>query len=176
MAIPYLLRHRPIDSRGFVTPWIVDNDHGGPVDFRILNPQRVVDAVNRRLCAMCGGPMGRYVYFIGGPLSHQNKVFNDPAMHESCARYSLVACPHLSRPGSRYSSRDAGDTLSDVSVLKDRPNRFGLMKATNQTIEVHKVAGTQVMHVTPDRWVSVVWFDASCPMAEQVNQQPMARE
>jgi hypothetical protein len=64
-------------------------------DFKTTDPRKIQRCVTERRCGICGKTMDREVVFVGGPLSMVSRIFNDPAMHEECARYAYEVCPFL---------------------------------------------------------------------------------
>lgn len=100
--LPSRLRTRPRDRRGYVIPWVQFVADDGTPNFAVLEEGKTRDALRRRLCGLCGQPMGRHVYFVGGPLTVANRYFYDPPMHKECAIYALETCPHLARSKGRY--------------------------------------------------------------------------
>jgi hypothetical protein len=104
----------------------------GEPDFRVLEHERVLRAIKRRLCGMCGQKItGNVLCFIGADGNLLERRATDPAMHEACARYALAACPFLSGRAVRRSGKPLdgpGKTAYRSPALYDRerPPRAGL--------------------------------------------------
>jgi len=137
---PARLSSRPRDPRGYAIPWTQFIRADGTPDFRVLDHERVQRALRVRLCSMCGGSMGRHIYFIGGPLCVSNGYFYDPPMHRECALYALQICPHLARSKGRYIepatvARSIGPEAKLIigDMAPDKAEWFGLMHATDYT-------------------------------------------
>lgn len=64
-------------------------------DFRFAITERVEECARRKLCGVCGKPLGYWIAFVGGPLSVKNKAFTDPPMHVECATYAVQVCPFM---------------------------------------------------------------------------------
>lgn len=64
-------------------------------DFRIVIVERVQECVTKKLCGVCGKPLGYWIAFVGGPLSIKNRAFVDPPMHTECALYAVQVCPFM---------------------------------------------------------------------------------
>ena len=61
-------------------------------------------AGDRKLCGICGRPLERDIWMVGGPGSafHEHGAYLDPPMHHACAHYALRVCPYIA---SRYTGR-----------------------------------------------------------------------
>lgn len=94
------MRALPIDpARNLPVPWFVTWIDGKP-DFRLIEPDRFVQAIRRELCWVCGQPMGRFRAFTIGPMCAVNRVSGEPPSHRDCAIYSATNCPFLTNPRS----------------------------------------------------------------------------
>lgn len=93
-----------------------------------MHPQRMVWALKRRLCWICGQPMGRHIAFIGGPLAVAQRQFSDPASHRDCGEYALTVCPFLASPMTerRNDAMPAHAILPGPHVAAN-PGVFGLL-------------------------------------------------
>ena len=93
-TIPDFLAHLPRFGEypvPFTQMWI-----DGKPDFRVVDPEKSLKCIQEKLCAICGVKLGEFCYFIGGPLSKQNRLFVDPPMHEQCAVFASTVCPFVS--------------------------------------------------------------------------------
>ena len=95
---PARIQRLPVERRGFPVPWFLAWDGQGEPDFRFVHPARVVQALKRECCWICGEKLGRLKTFAIGPMCAINKVTAEPPCHLECARFAAVACPFLSRP------------------------------------------------------------------------------
>jgi hypothetical protein len=164
--LPEALARRPVDRRGYPIPWSVVIGADGVPDFRSMHPTRWLAAVERRLCALCGGYLGvpsRGAWFVGGPLCQGNRLFTDPAMHEACARFALQVCPFLAAPRMHYSTRPPPPGFGiAASVSPDRPDRFMLGHAWGRWAIVRNGAD---MLIRASPWLSVEWWREGKPLA-----------
>jgi hypothetical protein len=127
IPIPDTAKDRPL-YQDLLVPYTVRWFDGIP-DFKVSDEKAIFRCVRNRLCGLCGKKLGRYMTFIGGPLSMHNKLFTDPAMHRLCAEYALQVCPFLSgdiRAMATTYKHDAERILSTVD--NHRPERFGLLE------------------------------------------------
>lgn len=161
--IPFRLARRPRDARGLVIPFVQFIKPDGTPDFRVLDSERATKALRRRLCGLCGDPMRRDVWFIGGPKCVESGCFYDPPMHEECARHALRACPHLARSKGKYSP--APDRIEGALMFKGemddvKAEWFGLLRSTGYR---HSLTDTG-MHLIEAHlpWLSVErWRDGA---------------
>jgi len=160
--IPSRLRRRPKDDRGYPIPFIAAFGPNGEPDFRIMSTSRVLECVNQRRCGLCGQPMSRIVYFIGGPESERTRSFLDPAMHHDCAVYALKTCPHLAMAKSHYSraALPAG-TRTAESASAEKMDRFGLFKTTGY----HARQADGEIAIKAEPWLEVTWWKEGKPLA-----------
>jgi hypothetical protein len=75
----------------------------GVPDFKVIDLEAFRQCLLRRLCGLCGQPMGKTVVFVGGPPCEKNRLFVDPPMHEECVQYAVTVCPYLSDPAHGHS-------------------------------------------------------------------------
>lgn len=131
IPIPERLARRPRDHRGFVVPFFVAwlDEQGRPVaepngtpDFRVVEPRRMALCVNKKLCWLCGEPMGVHMGFVLGPMCTINKVISEPPSHVTCAEYAMKACPFLSRPRMRRNEVDMPANYVEAAGLPAERN------------------------------------------------------
>lgn len=90
--IPATCEHRPTIG-GRVTPWVNVHLADGGIDFRSQHRTRVIEALSRSLCQVCGLPLGHPIVLLGGPKSLRQLIFGEPPLHPECAVYTSKACP-----------------------------------------------------------------------------------
>jgi hypothetical protein len=111
--VPTTMRPLPIDWRGFPVPFFVAWIKGSP-DHRVVEPIKLMRCVRDGLCWICGRPLIAPAVCVVGPMCGVNHVSSEPPSHEACARFSVQACPFLSRPHAHR--REAG--LPDVPLVE----------------------------------------------------------
>lgn len=116
MNIPDRIKRLPVDKRGYPVPWFVAWINGEP-DFRVVDPDKVVDAVQHSLCFICGQPLGRYKAFVIGPMCAINRVSSEPPSHRECAVFSAQACPFLTNPKQVRRETALPDQIKDPGGL-----------------------------------------------------------
>jgi hypothetical protein len=110
--MPDRIRALPRDRRGYPIPAIVFRDAKGDPHFT-MNDQAVADRFRvAGRCGICGGGLGRYRCFVGGPASafHPMGRYFDGPVHEECGAFALRVCPYLALAGS-YARRIGSRTL-----------------------------------------------------------------
>lgn len=87
----------PVAENGYPVPWFV-SWVGGKPEFRVADQMRLKEAIEQKLCWVCGQRLGDPYTFVIGPMCTVNKLSSEPPSHPECASYSARACPFLSKP------------------------------------------------------------------------------
>jgi hypothetical protein len=152
VPMPARIAHLRRDVRGYPIFYAIQPPgeirDGDTVDFRVLSVTHHLQCARERRCAICGGRVGSSLFWIGGPMCVQNRVFGDGFMHEECCRYSQRVCPYLTIAAKVYSDRavtDArvGETLGDVNAILTKPQRICVYRCR----EYHLVPAPGAKHV-----------------------------
>lgn len=105
--IPARMRMRPVDPRGYPVPWFVTTkDANGNPEFRVVEAERVAEAVRTERCWLCGERLGKYLSFLIGPMCAVTRTIAEPPQHKECSEFAARACPFMILPGARR--REAG--------------------------------------------------------------------
>src|SRR5262245_64102945 len=75
--------------RGYPVPWFVgwvDGPDGPVPEFRCADQRKLALAITDRLCWVCGGPLGRMMTFVLGPMCGVNRISAEPPCHYDGAR------------------------------------------------------------------------------------------
>jgi hypothetical protein len=122
LDIPARMLKLPVDPRGYPTPKFVGWIDGVP-DFRTVDSRFMQDAIRRRLCFLCGEPLGRHMAFVIGPMCCINRVSAEPPSHYECARFAVKACPFLTQPNRKRNEYDMPEdaTLPGGLMIKRNP-------------------------------------------------------
>lgn len=162
IVIPKELAHLKLDDRGYPIPFfapIVDKK----VNFRFADKDKIATCMKRRLCGICGKKLPKdYCYNVTGPLGLKNRIGSDAMMHEVCARFSMMACPHM------YYQRAERKEGSSSIMAPGKPDEILLVKVSNwktqwQAIQVKdktgKVVGdnVQLFRYTPVSYVRFIY-------------------
>jgi hypothetical protein len=105
IPIPDRMRRLPISDRGFPIPKFVPYVDGQP-EFRGMDARHMMECVKRKLCWLCGEPMGVHITFVMGPMCAINRNNAEPPSHYRCAEYAAKACPFLAQPRMRRNEKD----------------------------------------------------------------------
>lgn len=106
-ALPEGLAKRPVDPKRKLPIPVMnmrpsdldDWDSEKVADFTAIWAPTVIECGKKRLCGICGEPLGYWIAFLGGPKSAANRAYVDPPFHPSpCAVAALTLCPHIAIP------------------------------------------------------------------------------
>jgi hypothetical protein len=115
LPMPDRIKALPISENGYPTPWFVATiPSTGARDLRVADAEKRVRAVKRGLCWVCGQTLGVRKAFVIGPMCVVNRVTSEPPSHLDCARYSVVACPFLTKPRMRRNDVDLPPEAEDA--------------------------------------------------------------
>lgn len=116
VPIPALMKHLPLDRRGYpIIPTVMVDDHG---------PKFAVndEAVRQRFiaeerCGICGNPLYRARWLVGGPGSAflPGGAYLDPPVHTECLHYAMQVCPYLAAPN--WKGAAVGPTQAKQAVF-----------------------------------------------------------
>lgn len=96
--MPARIAKLPIDPVwNLPVPWFVEWVDGKPA-FPIMDGKKWVQAVNKKLCWVCGQPMGEMMAFVIGPMCGINRTSAEPPCDVNCALYAAQTCPFLITP------------------------------------------------------------------------------
>lgn len=167
IAIPERMKHLQVDPRGYAIPYGVVIDKSGVVHFAINDEHVRIHSIVNSLCSICGKPLLRGRWFVGGPLSafHPRGAFIDPPMHDECAHYALKVCPYLAAP--RYAKEigkvkakaaaknlDTAMILVDNTMLPGRPRDDLFIAICAADLDVYENYNMKPKHpyITTEYW------------------------
>lgn len=154
--VPHHMRNLPVDARGYPIPWFV-HWHDGKPDFRVLDHEKYDRAVKLDLCAVCGGKLGRFKSFVGGPMNAIQMISGEPPVHRECALFSVRACPFLLLPLAKRREANLPGEIGEIGepgdvFVKENPGISAIITCTK-----FKLSRTSaVFHVTD--LTNVEWF------------------
>jgi hypothetical protein len=161
--MPIRVRRLPTDVRGYPVPFFVAEVNGVP-DFRVMDPRKLALAVTRRLCWICGGPLGSFLTFTVGPMCTVNRISSEPPAHRECAQYAARVCPFLSRPHMRRRTAGLPEEIQPAGGVALPRNPGVTVLWTTHSYALRKVIGTEAPGAKPgvlfemDTPTSVEWF------------------
>src|SRR5260370_31341699 len=126
-------------------------------DFRAADMEHCARCLRDNLCGICGRGLGEYCYFIGGPLSKENRLFVDPAMHKQCAEFASLTCPFLSGQKLEYSNPPAEhkDAIVMMVEMAPRPDTMFIMKTYTKKVRAVTVNGKAMIQAGSSLGVKV---------------------
>jgi hypothetical protein len=174
--LPDHMKRLPVDDRGYVCPWFItwlDRD-GEPTridservtpEFRIMDEQRLVEAVKYNLCWVCGQKLGAYKAFTIGPMCMVNRINAEPPSHLDCAIFSATGCPFLTKPHARRRDNKLPEEVETTgAMLRRQPGvacvwvckDFGITRAPRFDKD-NELAGVGVLFQLGDP-ISLHWY------------------
>jgi hypothetical protein len=145
---PVRIARLPKDERGYPIPWFVAwfqdgvekgaRVPGAKADFRVLGSGKRELAVKKRLCWICGEPLGVHQVFAIGPMCAVNRTTMEPPGHRACMEYSAIACPFLTVPARRRNEAGLDEIEHSVSgvMIKRNPGAIALWESTYRPFKV----------------------------------------
>jgi hypothetical protein len=118
-----------IDERGFPIPKFVPYVDGKP-DFRGMEPNHLRDCIKKKLCWLCGEPLGVHMTFVIGPMCAINRNSSEPPSHHDCAEYSTKACPFLTQPKMRRNEKGLTEDPQVAGIMIKRNPGVTMMWTT----------------------------------------------
>jgi hypothetical protein len=101
--VPVRLMHLPTVA-GLVVPWITPKASDGRYLFGVLDPARQYAALARRLCQVCGQPLGRRLVLLMRAQDLPRQCTAEPGCDPQCCSYVQAACPMVAGRMSHYRS------------------------------------------------------------------------
>jgi hypothetical protein len=111
-SLPHRMLSLPLDERGYPVPWFVAWRDGKP-EFRAMDRNKFVRAIQEKLCWVCGEKLGVHFTFVAGPMCGINRTNSEPPCHRECAEWSARNCPFLVNP--RMVRREEGLTSEELN-------------------------------------------------------------
>jgi hypothetical protein len=145
---PIRIARLPKDERGYPVPWFVawfleggECDRsvpGAKADFRILASGKRERAVKKRLCWVCGEPLGIHQVFAIGPMCAVNRTTMEPPGHRACMEYSAQACPFLTVPARRRNEAGLEEIEHHISgvMIERNPGAIALWESAYRPFKV----------------------------------------
>jgi len=102
IPIPIRLVGTPT-TQGMVVPFVTlaHRDRSRPV-WGKLDPTRLREVLQHRLCQICGQPLTDPVVLYLRPADYLRGIAVEPGLHPECGLYSRQVCPMLSGAVDRY--------------------------------------------------------------------------
>lgn len=139
--MPSRMRRLRRDEVGRPVPWFVPWVDGKP-DFRLMDSERLVEAIRGQLCWVCGHRLSRIRgqiapkgTFVAGPMCLVNRTSAEPPAHGDCAAWCARACPFLVRPGKTRREANLPERLSTAGMaIKRNPGVTALIESERWAI------------------------------------------
>lgn len=169
--MPPTMRRLPRDEVGRPIPFfaaIVDGKH----DFRFMDGKKLVEAVVKQLCWVCGQRLHRRNRmedvprgtFVAGPMCLINRTSAEPPSHAACAEWSAKACPFLTKPLKNRRSTDMPEDVTSPAGISIERNPGVTALIDSEVWQFYRVGANQAgandgvlcsfSRVTSVRWMS----------------------
>ena len=155
IPLPARLAARPVSERGFPVPYFV-SFIDGKWDFVNLDPNKIIIAYRRKICFLCGEPLGRFAAFVIGPMGSINRVSAEPPAHRDCAEYAVRACPFLARPNAKRNDKAHIGTAENTPGIVIEHNPGASLIWITKTFHPFKVDNGILFQIGEP--VETLWF------------------
>lgn len=118
--LPSRMQTLKLDHRGYPVPWFVAWFDDKP-DFRVMDGDKLQQAVRFKKCWVCGSPLGRNFTFCIGPMCAINRTIGEPPSHFECVDFSARACPFLTLPKAQRRDANLPEGQWSPTGLKRNP-------------------------------------------------------
>jgi hypothetical protein len=156
----------PRDPRGYPVPFAAAEDGGRPL-LGLLSLPKLLACHRRRLCLVCGGPLGELACFVGGPGSVRGHTFGEAPGHPDCALYAVRACPALNGEMARRVPAPDG-SLTPPGTVEALPEVVAVYACRRW--RVLGVRGTLVFRPGNAAWVR--WFRGGAEVDGPTHKRP----
>ncbi len=165
VQMPPRIARMATDRRGYPIPYTVMYVNGVP-DFTAVDPKKWLTLLKIQGCGICGGTLHGRMFFVGGPLCAENRLFFDHPMHEECATYALQVCPFLCIPKMHYRKETSLPPGANIlkSVSKDKPDVF--MLGSSRGYDLMRNGKEVLLHAQP--WDTLRWWKEGVEITDQV--------
>jgi hypothetical protein len=165
MTEPPRIARLPRDRRGYPIPWNVLCAEDGTPFFTVNDDRKAWKAIRQHLCPLCGDRLGRWLWFVGGPLSafHPDGWYLDLPGHHECVTFALATCPYLAAPvylgridvANPAKLPPEARIVLDETIISERPDLFVAVGA--EAVEAQE-RGLLVPYIRPARPVLAYEF------------------
>lgn len=164
IPMPHRIKALPVDHRGFPVPVMAAYKDGKP-DLAVIDAEKCARMIRTSLCGICGQPLGRYKFIVGGPKVWAFRVSANPAFHSVCAEYAMKVCPHLATPSMPYLPDRPDDTIALRGMDTVRAPYVGLFVTERYNYEV---SGGMLL-ITAITWTKVEWWSEGMKELDMVH-------
>lgn len=138
---PERIQRLPV-HRGYPVPWFASFMNGEP-DFRVADGIKWAIAVKTFRCWVCGQKLGANLAFVLGPMCGITRSTIEPACHRSCAEWSIINCPFLTRPHMTRRENDLpeGVDIPGMPIMRNPGVSLLWMTRSFEVFQDHKGHG-----------------------------------
>lgn len=161
IPIPKRLQKRPT-HHGLPIPFIAFIAANGEPDFRVIDMDKRMFVATALRCQLCGEPLGKYMFFVGGPSAAAANQYFEPPLHMDCLLYAMQVCPFIVGRLKEHADLDR--------VKKKHPDAHVTVDETFANIRqpewvIKKATGFKV-GITPQKTVLFLPHNVICQTAD----------
>jgi len=154
VRIPKRLKQRP-QWKGLPIPYIALVGEDGTPDFKVTDQHKRLSVMRNHWCQLCGEPLGRFCFFVGGIEAAKANQYFEPACHLDCLIYAMRVCPFIigkieHADPDKIAAKHAHEQIQVVKeVLPARNPYWVIVKASGW--RAIKFASSPQIFLKPDR-------------------------
>ncbi|GAA4085280.1 hypothetical protein [Actinomadura miaoliensis] len=166
--IPDTVEHLPICPRRRLPVPFVNAMTPDGADFTALDPRKVYEVAERRLCGVCGRPLDYWIFLLGGPSSATERAYVDPPMHEVCARHAMQLCPYVARQSMRRRKNPLTPSTMPLGFVEKHPEAYVMYitRAYKFKVTARGLIFTPAPAVRLERYEYVDGQLTACPVSQ----------
>ena len=166
--MPARIARLPRDERGYPIPWFVATVNG-QAEFRLASAAKFREAIQQRVCWVCGMWLYKERTFVVGPMSAISRTHGEPPCHAECAEFSVRACPFLTRPAAiRREANLPADTFSAGNALDRNPGCSALWDCHSRPYQKFPDGRGGILFRLPDPDRVTWWSEGRAATREEV--------
>lgn len=123
--------------KGMPVPFTASQHEDGTPNFTLADPIKTDRCAKERLCAVCGGKLGYWLCFVGGPRAAASRSYSDGPMHEECADAAMLVCPFIFKPKTNRASEKRVPGLKPDGYVPGKPDTWVMFVTRNYTYARH---------------------------------------
>ncbi len=143
------------NGSGYPIPWFVSWIEGAP-DFRVVDPQKIIDGIYFKLCWICGQKLGSHKAFVVGPMCALNRISSEPPSHVDCAEFAAKVCPFMVNPQLARRETKLPDNIKDAAGIHLKRNPGVALVWITKSYEPEQVPGGVLLKMGPPE--DMLWY------------------
>ncbi len=172
VEMPSRIRALPIhpDFR-MPIPWFAGRPKGKPPDLRTMDAGKIGLAIQRKVCWICGDPLGRLMAFTLGPMCAITRTNAEPPSHRDCAIFAMKVCPFLVNPSKSRRGANLPDGITDMAGIPILRNPGIVAVWITRGYKVFQAPSNEHSHggilFKIGDPIEILWFEAGQPASRE---------